>query len=50
MLAVRDGMRARGFEAPEVQHLGGAVALFMKDPDGLRFEITAYSPGSTPVD
>lgn len=42
---LRDQMRARGFEAPELQHLGGAVALFMQDPDGLRFEITYYPPG-----
>lgn len=50
VLAVRDGMRARGFPAPEVQHLGGAVALFMKDPDGQRFEVTAYPPGASVVD
>lgn len=50
VLAVRDGMLARGFAAPEVQHLDGAVALFMKDPDGLRFEVTAYPPGAAPVD
>ena len=42
VLAVRDGMRARGFAAPDVQRFDGAVALFMKDPDGLRFEVTAY--------
>lgn len=42
---VRDQMRARGFDAPEIQRLGGATALFMKDPDGLRFEITHYPPG-----
>jgi lactoylglutathione lyase len=41
--AIRDGMRAAGFEAPEMQLLSGASALFMKDPDGLRFEIT-YDP------
>jgi catechol 2,3-dioxygenase-like lactoylglutathione lyase family enzyme len=48
--AVRDAMRARGFAVPEIQHLGGAVALFMKDPDGLRFEVTAYPPGAENVD
>lgn len=42
---VRDQMRARGFEAPEIQNIGGATALFMKDPDGLRFEVTYYPPG-----
>lgn len=42
---VRDAMRARGFEAPEVQHIRGATCLFIKDPDGLRFEISHYPPG-----
>ena len=41
---VRDGMRAAGFEAPEVQGFDGAEALFMKDPDGIRFEISFYAP------
>lgn len=50
VLAVRDGMRAAGFDAPEVQHLRGATALFMKDPDGIRFEITCYPAGAAPVD
>jgi len=26
------------------------VALFMKDPDGIRFEVTFYPPGVSPVD
>jgi hypothetical protein len=30
---------------PDVQDLGGAIALFMKDPDGIRFEVTWYPPG-----
>lgn len=30
--------------------LSSAAALFMKDPDGIRLEITSYSPGSDPVD
>ena len=47
---VRDQMRARGFEVPEIQNVGGATALFMKDPDGLRFEITYYPPGVPVVD
>jgi lactoylglutathione lyase len=42
---LHDEMRARGFDAPEIQNLGGATALFMKDPDGLRFEVTYYPPG-----
>lgn len=40
--AVAEAMRAAGFEVPETQPLGGALALFMKDRDGIRFEITYY--------
>ncbi len=47
---IRDAMREAGFSAPELQELGGATALFMKDPDGLRVEITHYPPGVTVVD
>ncbi len=47
---IRDAMQLAGFEVPDIQHLNGAVALFMRDPDGIRFEITAYPPGSDPVD
>ncbi|MEQ8693981.1 MAG: VOC family protein [Gammaproteobacteria bacterium] len=47
---VRDQMAAAGFPVPEVQILGGATALFMKDPDGIRFEITNYPPGADAVD
>ncbi len=47
---VRDRMAAAGFPVPEVQTLGSATALFMKDPDGIRFEITNYPPGADPVD
>lgn len=47
---VRDCMAAAGFEVPEIQHLGGATALFMKDPDGIRFEVTSYAPGTPVVD
>jgi len=43
-------MRAAGFEAPEIQDLGGARALFLKDPDGIRFEVTYYPPGVSVVD
>lgn len=41
--AVADAMRAGGFEVPAVQRLGNSWALFMKDPDGIRFEITHYA-------
>jgi catechol 2,3-dioxygenase-like lactoylglutathione lyase family enzyme len=47
---VRDGMSAAGFPVPEIQQLGAAIALFMKDPDGIRFEITNYPPGADAVD
>ena len=48
--AIRTSMQEAGFEVPEVQNLDGAVALFMKDPDGVRFEITYYPPGVAVVD
>lgn len=47
---IRDAMREAGFAAPDVQALDGATALFMKDPDGLRVEITYYPPGVPVVD
>ena len=40
--AVAAAMEAAGFEVPETKRLGDAYALFMKDRDGIRFEITAY--------
>ncbi|NVJ61076.1 MAG: VOC family protein [Gammaproteobacteria bacterium] len=43
-------MKDSGFNVPEIQNLGGAHALFMKDPDGIRFEITYYPPGMQVVD
>ena len=43
--ALRSAMLEAGFEVPDVQELGGALALFMKDPDGIRFEVTWYPPG-----
>jgi len=47
---IRESMLSAGFDAPDVQNLGGAIALFMKDPDGIRFEITYYPPGLSVVD
>lgn len=47
---IRSAMQTAGFEVPEIQNLGGATALFMKDPDGVRFEITHYPPGISAVD
>lgn len=43
-------MKGFGFSVPEVQTLDGVKALFMKDPDGIRFEITYYPPGTSVVD
>jgi catechol 2,3-dioxygenase-like lactoylglutathione lyase family enzyme len=42
--AVRTGMIAAGFPAPEIQDLDGVTALFMKDPDGVRFEVSFFPP------
>lgn len=48
--AIKQGMQLAGFVVPETQNLGGATALFMKDPDGIRFEITHYPEGTSVVD
>ncbi len=48
--AIRHAMQQSGFEVPEVQNLGGSIALFMVDPDGIRFEITYNPPGTAVVD
>jgi lactoylglutathione lyase len=50
VLVIRDEMQRAGFAVPEIQNLGGVVALFMKDPDGMRFEISHYPPGMSVVD
>lgn len=47
---IQSTMREAGFAVPEIQNLSGATALFMKDPDGIRFEITHYPPGVSVVD
>ncbi|MFZ6654116.1 VOC family protein [Undibacterium sp. TJN19] len=47
---IRLSMQEAGFAVPEIQQLGGATALFMKDADGIRFEITYYAPGTKVVD
>jgi lactoylglutathione lyase len=47
---IQSSMQRAGFEVPSIQDLGGATALFMKDPDGIRFEITHYPPGMSVVD
>ena len=38
---IREAMAARGFPAPELQHFGRDVAVFMKDRDGIRLEVIA---------
>ena len=43
VVAVAGAMAAAGFEVPEIQPFGGTAALFMKDPDGLRFEVTYHA-------
>ena len=47
---VQGKMKDAGFAVPEIQNLSGATALFMKDPDGIRFEVTHYPPGVSVVD
>jgi len=42
VLSVQRQMRAAGFEAPEIQEFGSETALFLKDPDGMRIEVTHY--------
>ena len=37
---VARAMAAAGFEVPAAQELDGAYALFMKDRDGIRVEVT----------
>lgn len=41
---IRTAMIASGFDAPEPQELDGVTALFMKDPDGIRFEVSYFPP------
>ncbi|MFC7537223.1 VOC family protein [Sphingomonas sp. GCM10030256] len=48
--SVKLAMSNAGFATPEIQHIGPATALFMKDPDGIRFEVTHTPPGIDPVD
>jgi lactoylglutathione lyase len=36
---VQDAMKDAGYEVPDVQSFGDGVALFIKDPDGMRIEL-----------
>ena len=40
---VRAEVAAAGFEVPEIRGFGETVALFLKDPDGMRVEVVAYA-------
>jgi catechol 2,3-dioxygenase-like lactoylglutathione lyase family enzyme len=44
VVAVRDAMARAGFDVPAIQNLDGVTALFMKDPDGIRFEVSYFPP------
>ena len=46
---LRDRLIAAGLEIQPIQQLGGARALFVPDPDGLRAEFTWYPEGMNPV-
>jgi catechol 2,3-dioxygenase-like lactoylglutathione lyase family enzyme len=48
--SVRQAMSDAGFAPPEIQKIGPMTALFMRDPDGIRFEVTHTPPGFDPVD
>jgi catechol 2,3-dioxygenase-like lactoylglutathione lyase family enzyme len=50
VIDVQTKMKKSGFAVPEIQDFNGVKALFMKDPDGIRFEITYYPPGVPVVD
>ncbi|MCM8556963.1 VOC family protein [Sphingomicrobium sediminis] len=46
---LRDRLIEAGIDAQPLQDLGGATALFLPDPDGLRAEFTYYPDGMPPV-
>lgn len=50
VVSIRERLIEAGYDQAEIQDLKGAKALFVKDPDGLRFEITYYPPGVNVVD
>ena len=43
MRQIEDKLRAAGYPVPERQSFGDDVALFLKDPDGMRIEIAVYA-------
>ena len=36
---VQDVLKTAGYEVPDVQNFGEGIALFLKDPDGMRIEL-----------
>ena len=50
VLDIQTKMKDAGFLVPEIQNFDGVEALFMKDTDGIRFEITYYPPGKAVVE
>ena len=46
---LRNALIAAGLDIQPIQDLGGARALFVPDPDGLRAEFTYYPEGMDPV-
>ena len=46
---LRNALIAGGIDAQPIQQLGGARALFIPDPDGLRAEFTYTPEGMNPV-
>lgn len=44
VLTVRTAIAEKGFDVSDIQNLDGVTALFMKDPDGIRFEISHFPP------
>jgi len=43
LLRVAEAMGEAGFEVPPIQEFGDGSALFFKDPDGMRLELSCYS-------
>jgi lactoylglutathione lyase len=39
---VQEAMKDAGYEVPDVQSFGEGVALFLKDPDGMRIELGVH--------
>lgn len=46
---VRSAMEEEGFPMADIQKIGPVTALFLKDPDGIRFEVSHCPPGVPPV-